>query len=178
MQIKAVTKYDYEVYKDFAWFNMFHSSLSKKVIGLLAVIMTLMLLFDIMKIFRHNEDSGAASIVFWVIFIVIIFIAIYFITPKLSYAFSKKLADIENKFIFEDDELLIISENTQYSGTSTIKYEMLDMIYDTSKYFYIYIDTVQAFIVKKGSISKEEAEKIGQAFKMYLPAQKYVIRKK
>lgn len=178
MEIKAVTKYDYKVYKDFSRFNLFHSKQSKRIVTLFIVMLILMFLLSLINVIAEGEITAILPNVCIAGFIILLWVVMYFAVPKLSYKFAGKLVNTNNVFTFKEDELYIVSENTQSSGTSTIKYEMLYMVYDVPEYYYIYLNMAQALLVRKDSVTKEEAEQIGNVLRKYLPAKKYVIRKK
>lgn len=178
MEIKAKTTYNYEVYRDFQRFNIFKGKNSANGKVWILIISFVGIAVSIFNLIAFGSDSIVWLMMAIIILADLLFGYMYFIVPKIQYKSAKKFADIENNYIFKDDELSTTSNNAQYNGSSTMKYEMIFKVYESKDYFFIYINKMQAYIVDKSQIIDGTAEEIRAAILKYLPPKKYIVCKR
>ncbi len=175
MEIKATTTYSYEIYKEYTKFSMYKGKTYIKWLFLTTIVLgTILSLYGFI-----NDDDTTISLVFMILIILMVVIMIFSscILPKIMYKSMKNISDIKNEFIFKDDEFSTVSSSLQFNGNSTTKYEMLYKVYETPKYFYIYINKAQAYIVNKSEIIDGTAEQIRDSFLKHLTHKQYIICK-
>jgi hypothetical protein len=109
--------------------------------------------------------------------ICILFYVLALTRPKAYVKRSPALFETGIEFVFSDDSFLIVQTGDLAKGTSTTKYEALNMVYETKTMFYLYITPVQAMLVKKSDITKGTSEQLRNILISKLPAKKYVLCK-
>jgi hypothetical protein len=101
---------------------------------------------------------------------------LYYIIPKLQYKALSGLKNIENEYSFSSNSLKVISENEEYKGESEIEYTMLERVYETSKYFFLFQTKNQVLIVDKTTVEEGKGEQIRSGLINVLK-DKYIICK-
>ena len=68
----------------------------------------------------------------------------------------------------------MISENEEYKGETEIEYTMLERVYETSKYFFLFQTKNQVLIVDKTTVEGGRAEEIRDSLTAKMK-DKYII---
>jgi len=87
---------------------------------------------------------------------------LHFLLPKIRYNSLKMMKDIVNEYFFQEEILHITSNNEEYSAQCDIKYSLITKIYETKRYFIIYHNHTQAYIVDKSTFEDGATEDIRQ----------------
>lgn len=176
MEIKAKCKYDYPTCKAIA-----HVHSYKKQNPVKTVVLRLALCLILALTNAYLLNSGYGSISNYIIFILIIFIAVldgvtFFILPRLQYRSLSKMKDLGNRYVFRDEDFVAETDSEEYSGDSVIKYSFLEKVMETEKYFFLYQNKRQIFAVDKSTLEGGTAEEMRGRLKAVL-GKKYVICK-
>lgn len=156
MEITATSKYDWETIKKFNNFHNFKRSGILNALHIIIIVCFLIGLIDIvMSLIFGYFDSETLSRFITLILVTFIMILIYFILPKIMFKKNKVGKDAENRFVFKEETFEIEGGNGNASGKSEIKYSVIHKIYETKEFMYIYINSRQAYVVDKETVSDE-----------------------
>ena len=153
MKIKAKCRYDYECVKAATHVNTFKKFNPKKV----SLFMFILLLIDVvllaMDIFVFTDNSSSKTVIALIscIMCMVFLYIFYFQMPKNQYRALGKLKNLENKYFFEDDQIIIIGEHDEYKGRTEIPYSMIIKAVETSRYLLLYRTKLQSYIVDKST---------------------------
>ena len=85
----------------------------------------------------------------------------YYIAPKKQYKKLGTLADAENRYLFHETNMDVITDGADgFHAEETIPYSMLHAVKETTEYFFIYIDKFRVFPVDKQSMSTTEVDTV------------------
>ena len=80
----------------------------------------------------------------------------YFMLPLLYINLMKNLIGATNRFEFRENSFSVYSKEKLYSETSTLSYEFLKKVYETSEYIFLFLPNNTAFVVEKSTVSHNE----------------------
>lgn len=172
MEIRAKCKYDYETCKAVAHIDAYRKSNPKKTIIFRAIFCVALLMLNFVIAFTGEVYVGySVAVAAALIFLIDMFM--YFGMPKIQYNSMSKMKDIGNDYIFYDDEFFAESVSEKFSGQDVIKYSLLEKAFETDRYFFIYINRRQTFVVDKATIEGGTAEEIKEKLSLQL-GKKYI----
>ena len=177
MEIEAKSQYTYQVIKEYQRFNLFKGKHYNKGYILFATLSIIALIIVTFGTLTFGLDYFTYYVFITLIFLNILMAFLYFMLPGITYKSNKNLQNIENKFVFSDDEITIASENQGYKGNATMKYNLINKVYETKKYIYIYINRAQAYIIDKTQIDGGRIEELRETITSRIPKKKYIICK-
>lgn len=102
------------------------------------------------------------------LFIGVSYFYVYYFSGKKAYKKNKLFANLKYEYEFGIDDFLVRTTSDHSSGSSTIKILLIKRIYETPTYFYLFNSNRTAFIVKKSSMSEEEAMVLRRRFQKVL----------
>lgn len=102
---------------------------------------------------------------------------LYYVLPQIKFRAYDKRQGLAIKYVFGDEEVQIFAENQEYEDKAKIKYSMIVKVRETSDYFYIYMNTRQAFIVDKATAVGGTAEEVRNKLRSCLGKKHYKILK-
>lgn len=176
MEIRAKCKYDFDSVKALAHLTMFKKANPKKRLIFWTVVFAI--LFGI--IILEMVIWGADSILLVLLSVEIIWLMVlyfwYFFIPKIQYKALSKMKDIENEYVFCDDELKAFTKSEEYNGEVTIEYSFFVKVYETMKYLFLYQTNNQVFIVDKSTVEGGTVEDIRNKLNIYVK-DKYIVCK-
>ena len=176
MEIKAKCKYDLDSVKALTHLTMFKKANPKKRLmfwtGAFALIFGIIVLETIL--------FGVDTILLVLLGLVIIWLLVlyfwYFFIPKIQYKSLSKMKDIQNEYIFCNDELKAFTKSVEYNGEVAIEYSFFVKVYETTRYLFLYQANNQVFIVDKNTIEGGTAQDIRSKLTTYVK-DKYIICK-
>ena len=86
------------------------------------------------------------------------------------------MKNIENEYIFCDDELKAFTKSKEYNGEVSIEYSFLVKVYETSRHLFLYQTNNQVYIVDKNTIEGGTVEEIRNKLSAFVK-DKYIICK-
>lgn len=180
MEIKASCTYDFKAVKALVHSGIYKKSNPKTRFILTVVFLLITVVLSILNlIFSETTEDNTGNTTIWIIMVVaaiftILSFYMYFILPKIQYKSLHKLGNLENIYTFNENGFTCVSSNSDYNGSSTIKYSVIFKIVETSKYMFIYRDKAQAFVIDKSTFESGTPEDIRRLLKNYL-GNKYII---
>ena len=143
---KNVTTYTPETYKNFLHFH--HKKFTNIYISYTIFIIIALLFCVCLQFAYHNIGLGILSV-----FILLCFIVFRFFKPLFLVKKEVKSGKISptaiNTFCFYENSFLIKNQK----GESKMKYYKLHRVYETKDFFYLYLDSTYAFLLKKDNFS-------------------------
>lgn len=139
---KNKTKYDKKTYNEYLEFHK--NTFSSKYMFFTIIVGLLFFFCFAMQIKYHYYGT---AICFLVIFCIFIFWRLFHPIYEVKKEFKSKKISQEQVFTFKFyEKYFTICHNMDYSK---MKYHKLHKIYETNKFFYLYIDNERAFLVNK-----------------------------
>lgn len=156
MEIKASSKYDWQTIKTFQRFHNFKATAFKKVLPIIFIVAIVVFLFSFaVSCFLDTVDAELISLLITDILCIFLLWLIYFVLPKVAFNKNKIAKNSDNHFVFRDEIFEVSGATESYRGSSEIKYDALYKICETRDFFYLYINSRQAYIVEKSTVSEE-----------------------
>ena len=172
MEIKAKCKYDYETCKAISRIDAYRKSNPKKVVAF-RMILCIVLMISNFLVADFCEIPIGYTVSLMVVVVLIIDMFMYFVMPKIQYNSMSKMKNIGNDYIFRDEEFTVSSDSEEFSGRNVTKYTILVKVYETEKYFFIYISKRQLYVVDKATIEGGTAEDLREKLSSVL-GKKYI----
>lgn len=176
MEIRAKCKFDFDSVKALAHLTMFKRANPKKRLIFLSFAFAILFGIIILEMVIFDVDS----ILLVLLGVDIVWLTVlyfwYFFIPKIKYKSLSKMKDIENEYIFYDDELKAFTKSEEYNGKAAIEYSFFVKVYETSKYFFMYQTNNQVFLVDKSTVEGGTVEDIRNKLSAYTK-DKYIICK-
>ncbi len=187
MQIKASVQHSFETAKALAYIVAFKKYNPKKRFILLTVLRLVLLIvgvFELSLLWYLEAADGTVSVFTWLLLCLVVFVFISFVSllwtyyclPKIQYNSMVKMKNFRDEYFFSDETLTDIVTDEEYNEKTEIRYSMLFMVYETSKYFFIFRNKTQAYLVDKSTIEGGSAEDIRNKLSGILK-DKYIICK-
>ena len=168
MEVKAKCVYDYESIKALTYLLVYKGKEPTKRFIMLNVWYGF--LFFITILMFVNSGMNIYNIITFsvLVFCICIIYRIHYSSPKKRYNALCKMRDIEQNYIFCDEVIKISLDSEYYKGEAELKYSMIPKIMETSKFFFIYRDNTNIYIVDKTTISGGTQKEIREKFKEVL----------
>lgn len=176
MNIKAKCKYDYEACKAVSYISSYRKSNPKRTVTVRLIFVLLVMALDVYII--NTSDSNFVNILYLVCgaFIIILDLFMCFVMPSVQYKSMSKMKDLENTYVFYDDEFTAECTSEEYSGQAEIKYSLLIKAFETKRYFFLFENKRQIFIVDKNTFEKGGCNLLREKLATVL-GKKYIICK-
>ena len=176
MNIKAKCKYDYETCKAVAHISTYKKYGPKKTITIRFIFVFVLMLLNFLII----AFSGGSSINLLTFgcgaLLVVLELFMYFAVPKIQYKSLSKMKDLTNEYVFSDDGFTADCNSEEYKGKSEVKYSLLIKAFETKRYFFLFENKRQAFVVDKSTLENGTAEEIREKISAVI-GKKYVLCK-
>ena len=181
MDIKATTIYNEKTIKDFIAFSFYkgknYKTRRRIYFFLWPVLMLLLLGLIVFDVVTDTVGEMRWTVVPLFFFCLFVWVGMSYLLPSILFNRSKKLLGIENTFVFYEDEFLMSSESPLFQGNSRMKYSAMHKVYETENYIYLFLTSVQAYLLDKGKIAGETVEELRGLISRQLPPGKYVVCK-
>lgn len=174
MDIKASCRYDIKALKAFRDIQLFGKGNPKTQKTIILVALYVVIAGLAFMTVMSDFDSNLLFMLVMMCVIGGLFTWSLFASHKLMYKNSGNLAETVNNYVFTDTFFTVESEKEGYSGNSKIAYDSLYSVYETSSYYFIYINKVSSFIVDKSSLNEEEIKMISEKLKSSVRKRKYI----
>ena len=176
MEIKARCKYDFESVRALAHLTMFKKANPKKRLMFWTGAFALIFGIIVLEIILFGVDTILLVLLGLVIIWLLVLYFWYFFIPKIQYKSLSKMKDIQNEYIFCNDELKAFTKSVEYNGEVAIEYSFFVKVYETTRYLFLYQTNNQVFIVDKNTIEGGTAQDIRSKLTTYVK-DKYIICK-
>ena len=87
------------------------------------------------------------------------------------------MQNMEQEYVFSEESFTVICLDENFKGQSERKYSVIPKVMENSKYFLIFQNGNQAFIVDKSTITGGTAEEIREKLSSFVPKKKYIVCK-
>ena len=174
MEIKAKCTYDLEAVTALTHLTLFKKADPKKRFVLWNVTFLVFLAVVILEIITFGVNGSLVMLLIVDVVWVALAYFLYYIIPRLQYKALSRLKNIENKYSFSANSLKVVAENEEYKGETEIEYTMLERVYETSKYFFLFQTKNQVLIVDKTTVEGGRAEEIRDSLTAKMK-DKYII---
>ena len=175
MDVQGHCKYDYDAIRALAHVSFFKKRRPGVCLTVCIVCFSIVSLLHVFSFYIFG-DKALTNLWYFMLGLVIYVLWRYSISPQRIYNAMKKLKDIDYRFIFTSDNIILTSSKDGYSGSATFSYDIIVEVYETSRYFFISQDRRHAFIVDKRSMSSEDALEIRSKLLSYLPKTYYICK--
>lgn len=179
--IKVKTKYSDKLLMDFYRFTAFRGKYYRYGVPAFLVVM---LVFVVLAIFllQSRQASEGSQFIGWLLIGIIVFLAIMLfilmvLSPKLYIKRAGNIVSLENEMIFTENAFTVISKGDFLQERTEMNYDFLFRVYETKKYFYVYMDPVRAYIIPKDDIIEGTSEGLRQLLITKPFKKKYVVCK-
>lgn len=190
--MKVSTHYSKKLLRSFEIFHFFRKSIFKSVLNIFSIIDLFVLLylvgaipltglhFQLVSIKNSGFEATSLINIICAIIFAMILPVIYFILCKITIKHLKRDYRIEEgtkvEYEFGENEVKV-SLSTPFESDSFIyDYKSIDKIYETSKYFYIYLSKYDLFILAKENLTDTYIWKLEDIFNKNLSENKFVRR--
>lgn len=172
MEIKAKCKYDYETCKAVSYIAGYKKSNPKKVVAARAIVYILLAVLNFAVIHFSGMQIGYGLILIGVV-LLLLDLFMYFVMPRIQYNSMSKMKDVGNDYVFYDEEFTATTVSEHFSGQDVMKYSLIEKTFETGKYFFIYVNKRQIFVVDKATVEGGAAEDIREKLSSVL-GKKYI----
>lgn len=169
-KIIITTKTTAADFKAFTFFNMFMKKRFMLVFLLFAFLFSLAAII--------GRLGGWVPMADWYYYVCLAFLGLILL-QYLLFEFSIKRFLASDKLVTENERTIVIDESGitaeggRENGSGEYKWDMIFNAYETKKYYYLYINTVQAIILPKRDFKGEELsfaakliqDKLGRRFR-------------
>lgn len=148
---KNSTKYSKKLYDEFTYFHNTKYFLTYEIFTLFIIILLSYCVFSTIKV-------KLAPLAIFFIIVLILFMTYRILGPTISYKKELKNKSITKEQTFEFffyDKYFKIRDNKSYDK---ISYFRLYRVYETPKYFYLYLTKKYSFVIDKNGFSMGNAE--------------------
>ena len=160
MGIRVKCKYNFDSVKALVHLTMFKKANPKKRMIFWSVAFAMLFGIIILEIAIWGVDLVLLVLLSVELIWLMVFYFWYFFTPKMQYKSLSRMKDIENEYIFCDDELKAFTKSEEYNGEVAIEYSLFVKAYETSRYLFLYQTNNQVFIVDKNTIEGGSVEEV------------------
>ena len=174
MEIKASCTLDLNAIKALNGLMMFRKNDPKKRMILWGIIYAVIIVCVIMLIATYGLTDEFALYLFMLFAFLLLGCYLYFLQPRVQYKAMAKLKNAENRYVFRDETMDIISAADAFNGQSELRYSVIVRAMETSKYFFIFQTKNQAFLVDKSTITDGTPEQIREKLRSHL-GKKYML---
>lgn len=154
-EIKATTTYTKENFMEFQKYHFFKRFWKFRLVFTLFGL--LFCLISIVAFFEQDIVFGITELVLG------IFLLIEFNTPIFPYLQGKHFLksdsmtlNLENQFTFKEKEMIVENKH----AVSKVLYDEIYCVKETEKFFYIYINKMNAFLLEKANIKDGKVEEV------------------
>lgn len=177
MEIKATGKMDYQTVKAFVHASSYGKTKPKKYLNFINISFAICAFLMTLIIIMGGGDSDAVLVVILDAVAIGLNYFLYYGFPKLQFKFLQKMQNIEQKYTFYDDFMTAICDEENFRGQTELKYTVIPKVIETSKYFFVFQASNQAYLVDKSTIENGTAEEIREKLSSFVPKKKYIICK-
>ncbi|MBQ3005583.1 MAG: YcxB family protein [Clostridia bacterium] len=185
MRIRASVQHNFETSKALAYITAFKKYNPKKRFIFLTVLRLVLLLVVVFELAILLYFESAYGIVYNFKWFMILFIIIslwliasgfwvYYFFPKIQYNSMLKMKNFRDEYFFSDEAFIDTVSNEEYNERTEIRYSMLFKVYETSQYFFIFRNKIEAYVVDKSTIEGGTAEDIRNKLSEVLKDKYYI----
>lgn len=152
MEIKASSVYDQKAYKALIRYTMFRTKNPKKRIISYFSVYLILFLFSLYTAVIRDDYTLLLYISVIMVIVTLLLCYFYFLVPKIRYKASYKMSNLQNHYIFTQDNVRILSNSDKYSSETIIDYSILFKVMETNEYLFLFNQKNTAYIVDKSTI--------------------------
>lgn len=162
--IRVETGMTYEDFKKFSWFNILKKGKGPRpsVIVMLACFALALAAFIMLAVDQGLAYFMETSGVYFVI--LACFIPFYFLLLalmfKLGYKRARNVLTSRQVYEFDATRMRIETSGEAMTGSSEFRYDTLHRAFETQGAFYLYVNSVQAFLVPKRDMGGDSAGRL------------------
>ena len=160
MEIKGRCKYDYKTCRAMAHAYSYKKSNPKRAMLIHIMIALILGAADAYVIRTHESQIAHIFILVLCLLMIALELVTYFLMPRLQYNSMAKMKDMENSYVFRDEDFIAATQSEEYQGDSVIKYSLLEKVMETGEYFLIFENKRQAFLVEKSTLEGGSAQEL------------------
>ena len=177
MDITITTRYTYNLIKAFSRFQVFKGRYSRIMAGVFPSFLAFVFGGTLYNLIAGDFfaldlllllSAGSAFCAYMISF---------FYYPRSVY--KKHIAffgETVNRFYFSEDIMVVRAVSDRYSGKSEIRYRDLKTVYETKDYLYLYLNSLQAFVICREEIDDEETfETVRTLLRQALGTKHYIL---
>jgi len=164
MRIEATTQVTYSDYLSFFHFNFMQGKRSPLQAWITLFMPPVLFIIFAVLVIQNPKDLFNLVAALIMLFLMIVLGLILWLMPRRYYRSIKKYLDMPCSFVFDDDHFIADSNSPLWQGHTDGQYEMLHRVYETDRFFYVYINSNQAHLVGKADISVGSAAELRQLF--------------
>ncbi len=173
MEIKAKCKYDSEAVKSLVRVAAFKKD-DPKVVYIVSLILDVLLFVMTLVVFFVYGWMNTYYLMLLALLLAFLMNYTYFVIPEITFRRMASFRDIENEFVFRENLFVIYSKNGDYTGEGEMNYSAVPKVIENSKYFFVYQNKSQAYIVDKSTLEGGSAEELRFALQSKIGG-KYII---
>lgn len=174
MEIKATSKYDWETVREF---NLFHQVKRRLWLYIVLIVLVIFSVLGFALLAACNLLTiplvALEFIVFYCCFMVVFRV---FILPKIRFNKNKVFHDAKNTFVFGEYVMQADQYGENASSAASVRYAAIWRIYETDRFFYIYINSRQAYVVDKSTVTGNTAEGLRMFLVKAVGMSKYKVK--
>lgn len=155
MEITAHSNESYKAHKCFFNLTTKNNNILNKIFKILLPIFSVL---SLLLTFFYDKEILPLSIL--IVFCTLLYYFIDIFMPLINYKLTKISSGLHDILTFYDDEIKVTTQSKNLNSESTLNYDVLKKVYETTEYFFVYISHQQAFIVDKSTISGGTEEQL------------------
>jgi len=174
MEIRASSKYDWDTIKKF---NHFHNVTRTRVLDIIIIIIDVFCVLGFLLLWTQNLLTFEIKMLYVLLLFVhfmLVFVKIFL--PKIQYKQNKMIHGVVNEITFEENQMLMEQRGENTNATATIKYDAIWKVYEAKEYIYIYVNSRQAYIVEKSTITGGNAADLRMFLVKNVGMSKYKVK--
>ncbi len=176
MEIKASSKYDWETVREF---NLFHQVKRRLWLYIILIVLVIFNALGFALLAACNLlTMPLIALEFIVLYSCFMVVFRVFILPKIRFNKNKMFHDAENTFVFGEYMMQADQYGENASSASYVRYAAIWRIYETDGFFYIYVNSRQAYVVDKGTVTGNTAEGLRMFLVKAVGMSKYKVKYK
>lgn len=157
MNITVSTKIDLNAVKALCYASVFKKkNPTVCMIVYVAVMLVLIAASVALGIYTGDPELSSLPTLFFMALVIVVFL--YFRIPVITHKQMGSGAEAENHYVFAEKGFYIRSEGNGTRGESEFNYDSLEKIMETGKYFLIFINKAQAYIVNRSCFANGDED--------------------
>lgn len=157
MEIKAKCRFDKESAKAVAYVSAYKKSNPKKMAFGRIALFAVLLLVIIAELIIFGFRPMLATLIAVNLFIIGLDLFMYFNLPKTQYKSFGEMKEAENDYSFGYNAVKIQTKGKNLTAEAEIEYTMLTKVYETSRYFFLFLPGNRVYFVDKATMKGNDA---------------------
>ena len=176
MEIRAKCRFDKEAMKALAHVSFYKKNNPQKTVLVRTIIYFSLIILCLAEMFVFEFNYLLIILIIIAILMVFLDSFFYFCLPRIQYKSLSKMKEVENNYVFHNNEIKVFTASAEYNGEAKIEYSLFVKVYETSRYFFLYQTNNQVIVVDKLTVENGSIHDIGTVLSGAIKG-KYVICK-